>query len=460
MSLTLPQCYLADLPPEAQVTPALIRDAWLSVLRNREHYLVRRATSSILRDLESAAALWRAQDSPYRRLALDLGPAQTGFSAPILEEGLSQLFGSLTVAQLEAWVEQDLGHPSRLDAFCATGPERASHRRSKAVGPSALAHITAGNIPPAGVLNVVSGLLVRSAQFVKCAAGGSWVPRLFAHSLREINPHLGACLEIAEWPRERTDLTEALIADAECVTASGSDEAISALRSAVPVTKRFVAYGHRVSFAYIAADAMGPGQIETLAARAARDVCAWNQQGCLSPHVIYVQETGAEDFARHLAAALDAAEQTHPRGPLPDADAATIRSRRSFYEVRAAASRETRLWHSNPSTAWTVVYEANPQFQASCLNRFVYVKGVDALETALQGADRLRRHVSTVGLAASPAHASELAARLADWGVTRICPLGQMQDPPPLWRHDGRPALTDLVRWTDWEEEAPSHTHP
>jgi hypothetical protein len=59
--------------------------------------------------------------------------------------------------------------------------------------------------------------------------------------------------------------------------------------------------------------------------------------------------------------------------------------------------------------------------------------------------------VSTVGLAASDEIARELALTLARWGVTRICPIGQMQNPPLTWRHDGRPALGDLVRWTDYE---------
>jgi len=36
--------------------------------------------------------------------------------------------------------------------------------------------------------------------------------------------------------------------------------------------------------------------------------------------------------------------------------------------------------------------------------------------------------------------------------VTRVCPLGRMQQPSFSWRHDGRPSLGDLVTWTDWEQ--------
>src|SRR6185436_9407435 len=106
----------------------------------------------------------------------------------------------------------------------------------------------------------------------------------------------------------------------------------------------------------------------------------------------------------------------------------------------AANSPDTRLWQSNDSTAWTVVFETVPQFQISCLNRFIYVKEVADLTEMIHSADKVRSKISTVGLAASGEQAQTLATELARWGVNRICPLGQMQNPPLAWRHDGRPA--------------------
>jgi hypothetical protein len=184
-------------------------------------------------------------------------------------------------------------------------------------------------------------------------------------------------------------------------------------------------------------------------------VVAWNQLGCLSPHVIYVEHGGgvaAEQFAEMLAEELAKREEVEPRGEVPAETAATIASRRAFYEVRAAHSPDTRFWRSENSTAWTVVYEADARFQLSCLNRFIYVKGASDLKTALESADAVHGQVSTVGVAANEEKAKELAAGLAAWGVTRVCPLGQMQNPPLTWRHDGRPALGDLVTWVDWEK--------
>jgi hypothetical protein len=132
--------------------------------------------------------------------------------------------------------------------------------------------------------------------------------------------------------------------------------------------------------------------------------------------------------------------------------AAAIAARRGVYEVRAAhAPGDTRHWCSPDSTAWTVIYESDPRFQLSCLNRFVYVKSVPDLKTLLESVDSIRGQVSTVGVAMGGETAPEIARQLARWGVLRICPLGQMQNPPLTWRHDGRPALGDLITWTDVE---------
>ena len=159
-----------------------------------------------------------------------------------------------------------------------------------------------------------------------------------------------------------------------------------------------------------------------------------------------------ERFAELLADELARREQTEPRGELATPHAAAIASRRGIYEVRAAHSPETLMWHSKESTAWTVVFEADARFQTSCLNRFIYVKTVKDLTQLLQYAEVVRGKVSTVGIAAAEHQAEELAGQLARWGATRVCPLGQMQNPPLTWRHDGRPALGDLVTWTDWEK--------
>ena len=455
--MNLPNYFLADLPPEATLSPMMVAEACQALKRNREKYVAQRSTDQQVKLLCNLADEWQDAASPFRKLALEQGPGETGFSPATIGRGLDGFFRQITRENLHALLIQDLGGIQRLDELVAGGQGQSSDRAALAAAPEFLAHITAGNLPNPTLMSMVLGVLTRSAQFVKCARGAAFLPRLFAHSIYESDPKLGACLEIADWRGGSVELESALFAEADCVTVTGGDDALAAIRARAPHHLRLLAYGHRLSFGYVTGEALPSSfRARQVAARAADDVVAWNQLGCLSPHVIYVQQTGvvtAEGFAELLAEELEKREASEPRGELPVETAAAIAARRGFYEVRAAhAPGGTRHWCSRDSTAWTVIYESDPLFQLSCLNRFVYVKAVADLKTLLEGADSVRGKVSTVGVAGDGDKMPELANQLARWGARRICPLGQMQSPPLTWRHDGRPALGDLVTWTDWEK--------
>ena len=453
--MNLPNYFLADLPPEATLSPAMVMEACRTLKRNRAQYLAQRSTDSLVAVLCGVAEAWLKPDNAFRRRALESGLEKTGFSRATLQKGLDNFFRQFTPENFHALLVQELGDARRLDRFVENGSGEKLNRAALAVGPELLVHIAAGNLPNPALMSMVLGLLTRSAQFVKCAHAAAFLPRLFAHSIYDADTKLGACLEIAEWHGGNVELEAALFAEADCVTATGSDETLAAIRLCLPVKTRFLSYGHRVSFGFVAGAVLHGSHTRQIISRAADDVVAWNQLGCLSPHVVYVQtggEVSPEKFAELLADELERREQTEPRGELPAEHAATIASRRGIYEVRAAHSPETtQHWCSRNSTAWTVVYEADARFQLSCLNRFIYVKGVRDLTEALQNAETVRGQVSTVGLAVPEHKLEELAAQLARWGATRVCPLGRMQNPPLTWRHDGRPALGDLVTWTDME---------
>ena len=451
--MNLPNYFIADLPPEATVTAAMVGEACQTLKHNRETYLAGRSTLSLVETFCGLAEAWLHPEYPFRKLALQ-NAAAAGFSPATLASGLDAFFKPFTPENFNALLVQDFGHARRLDELVSTTTEEKHSGGAFVRGPELLAHIAAGNIPNPALMSLVLGFLTRSAQFVKCARGTSLLPRLFAHSLYEVEPKLGACLEIAEWPGGSAELEGALFAEADCVTATGSDETLAAIRAQLPVKTRLLGYGHRVSFGYVASGSLTSFNAKKVVARAATDIVAWNQLGCLSPHVIYVEHGGAvaaEHFAELLAEELAKREEAEPRGEVPVETAATIASRRAFYEVRAAHSPDTRFWRSENSTAWTVVYEADARFQLSCLHRFIYVKGVTDVKSVLESADSVRGQVSTIGLAAPEERMRELALPLARWGATRICPLGQMQTPPLTWRHDGRLALGDLVTWTDFE---------
>ena len=111
----------------------------------------------------------------------------------------------------------------------------------------------------------------------------------------------------------RRHLEEIAFRQADIVIASGSDESLTAIHR--HVRGRFIGYGHKVSFSVIGKEALA--QSQQLARAAAYDVALFDQQGCLSPQLIYVEEGGVirpKEFAALLARELTLlATTTSPR---------------------------------------------------------------------------------------------------------------------------------------------------
>src|SRR6266404_1775723 len=249
--MNLPNYFLADLPPEATLSAPMLNEACQTLRRNRQHYLANRPTESLVTLLSNFATRWLEPDYAFRELALE-SSGVAGFSRTTLARGLDAFFKQLTPENFQLLLEQDLGHSQRLDKIISSEPEQKASRASIATAPEFLVSVTAGNLPVPALQSIVFGVLLRSAQFVKCARGASLLPRLFAHSLYDADAKLGACLEIADWRGGNAELEKNLFDEADCVTATGSDETLDAIRQRLPARTRFLGYGHRVSFGYVA----------------------------------------------------------------------------------------------------------------------------------------------------------------------------------------------------------------
>src|ERR1043166_5685973 len=183
--MNLPDYFLADLPPEATLTEVMINEACQTLKHNREQYLAGRSTQSLINLLSETADNWLQPDFSFRGLALEKGPAATGFSQATLANGLDVFFKQITRENLHALLLQELGQAQRLDGFVSTQAEQKMQQAAMASGPEMLFQIAPGNVPCPTLLSMILGLLLRSAQFVKCASGGGAFARaVCALSLR------------------------------------------------------------------------------------------------------------------------------------------------------------------------------------------------------------------------------------------------------------------------------------
>ena len=97
--MNLPNYFLADLPPEATLSPAMITEACQTLKRNRERYLAQRTTHNLVHVLAEVAKGWLQTDNRFRKLALASGPAETGFSHATLAKGLDNFFRQFSLGE-------------------------------------------------------------------------------------------------------------------------------------------------------------------------------------------------------------------------------------------------------------------------------------------------------------------------------------------------------------------------
>jgi hypothetical protein len=186
----------------------------------------------------------------------------------------------------------------------------------------------------------------------------------------------------------------------------------------------------------------------------ARATAAYDQQGCVSPHVVYVESGGALEpkaLARAVAAALGDLELRLPRRKLSHAEALAIRNARTRAEFRGIAGRDSDVFGS-ADTSYTVIYDDDPALITSCLNRTLYVKAIpdaDEVPALLAPHRAVMQSVALAGI--SPAKTAALVHALVDCGVTRITTFEELPWPRMWWHHDGRGPLQELLTWHDVE---------
>lgn len=408
-------------------------------------------TGDIIAAIESAATRFSDPADPARITAERLLPAVTGYSVEMIRLVLDRATRDWSAPALRELLDREIPGAA-LERFV---PERGTASRTKAVGPRLALHICSGNVPGVAVTSIVRSLLVRAPTIAKTAAGEPVLAALFADALCEAEPRLAGSLAVLHWPGGDSPVEDEAIAAADTIVVYGGEEVVRSVRRRAPATARIVEHGPRASVGLVGRAALvDAATARAMAARVAWAVAMFDQQGCVSPHVVWVERgaTDVQEFAGFLAEALDALESELPRGTLDPAEAAAIREARTRAEFRAMEGDDIGLYEGE-AARWTVIREADAAFEPSCLNRTIRVKPLDRLEDAPELIAPFRGLIQTAALEGAAERTTDIAMRLADAGATRITDFRKMPWPPPAWHHDGRGSLRELLTWIDLETE-------
>ena len=448
---------------ELEVEVPLLTDAQMHVLaahvrRAAERSLHAMTVDAVIDVIDRAVArLLDTRDSLRRELD-DLLPVVTGFDAEMVSLGLTACLQTFRAPHLRRFVAQDFANPKVLDSFQPAVKGGAV----RAFGPALLAHVWAGNVPGLPLWSLACGLLVKAGSIGKLPSAEPVLASLFARLLAEVHPPLSDCLAIVWWKGGQPGPAATLYGEADTVLAYGSNGALREVREQVPIATRFIGYGHKVGVALVGRAALDRQRGPAAARRAALDIARWEQQGCYSPHAIYVERGGAltpRDFAQHVAAELANLGRRHPRRVLALVEAEAVAAWRRTVEWPALANPGTDAGGNellgDDTAPWALAFSETAQPLApSAGQRCVQVSAVDELDQVLPLLVPHAAHLQTVGLATTADELYRLGEALGRIGVTRIAPLGGMLQPEAGWHHDGRFNLLDLVRMVEIEQAA------
>ncbi|HEX2202762.1 MAG TPA: acyl-CoA reductase [Longimicrobium sp.] len=423
-----------------------------ALVEARARHLERRPVAEIVEVIDAVAARLLDPADVLRVTAEHALPAITHYSPPMVRRVLDRMAADWRAGPLRELLRSEFGDPRVLDGFQA---EPRHHGRVAAFGPRLATHVFSGNVPGVAVTSLVRSLLVKAATLGKTAVGEPLLAALFARGVAEADPGLGQCLAVTYWPGGDEEMERAALEHADAVVVYGGGDAVAAVRARTPAAARFLGYGPRISFGVVGRGRLTEERAADAACSAALDASTFDQQGCVSPHLFYVEEggeVGPAAWAALLAREMAAVERDLPRGQLAPGEASAIRQLRAEAEFAEAGGSGAALHASREGTAWTVIFDPDPAFSASCLNRVVRVKPVASLADVPALVAPYASVLQTVGVTAGAEEATELAAELGRLGASRVVPLGRMAWPPPFWHHDGHPPLRDLVRWCDLED--------
>jgi hypothetical protein len=163
---------------------------------------------------------------------------------------------------------------------------------------------------------------------------------LVLNALEDIDPDLVAGIAVLVWDYDQADIQDMLLSKANLVIAAASDETIDQVSAQIKIAKnkrkkpsatRFHAHGHKVSFSVIGSEVLSDGQkdhktgtplIDVVSLLATLDSIFWDQHGCLSSRVHFIQEGGSGyhspmEYAQSVNAHLKTLSQILPRGAWP-----------------------------------------------------------------------------------------------------------------------------------------------
>ena len=420
---------------------------------NNTQFLKKQNTTAIIELIDKAIERLLNRSDPFRLKAEKLLPVVTGFDPEMIRLSLTDYLKNFRKPQLLRFIAEDFSNPKILDEFQPI----IKGGFAKAFGPDCLLHIWAGNVPGLPLWSLISGLLVKAGNIGKVSNSEPLFASWFVQLLIDIEPRISDCLAIVCWEGGNTEQESVFLNNAEVVVAYGGNTALKEIQHRTPITTRYLPYGHKISFGIVSASVLDAQKSWVVAHKAANDIARYDQHGCYSPHVFFIESGGnisPRTFAHYLAHELSCFQEKFSRRSLNVNESIQLAHWRDDETLKLLSEPGSEVI-SDKDGLWTVTFtEDEGSFSLSGLNRTIRLVAVNSFEKIIPLITPYKQFLQTVGIAATPTEVFQLSEQLGQHGVTRISGLGSMTAPEAGWHHDGRFNLLDLITLTEIESSA------
>lgn len=308
----------------------------------------------------------------------------------------------------------------------------------------AVLHITPANTLSLPFMAAVEGLLAGNFNIVRTSHKDLGVSITLLNKLISLDTSGILAKYIITIQGLSKALLPALIQLVDGVSAWGGDSSLSALRNLIPVGCRFITWGHKLSFVYLADQSYCLEKFNAIA----KDICEFNQQACSSPQLILVNTSNWDklvEVGQIMAEAMsNTTNQYAVLTPSPQ-ETAEITTQMHLAELESAlGEQQIKIWESVDGS-WRIIVTDKAVMQPSPLFRTILINPAP-IETLVRLLQPYRHWLQTCALIAKSENYPSTAQTLLSAGITRITSPGAMHQEYPGEPHDGLYALPQLAR--------------
>lgn len=377
------------------------------------------------------AAEWLLDNAVEVADVLMTTSAQVPYSRPMLLEAFENT--------VRRWMDPDR-------AAALVREETQAPHNSRAVFPQVVFHNLAGNLFVSGWESITHATLLGAASLIRCSESDRIFPSIWAFALSKFSALGTDVAAVCEWDRSDFARLRAAAEATDAIVAFGGDDAVRSVREAAPWNHPFAGHGSTYSFSVVSGEELRHNPVEWLAEHCAYDFSLYDQQGCLSPRALFVEDVHSRDVDRFVDALHGAMvnwSKLLPRRRLSLPDSAALARARDSVLLDAACGGQSRRVSADQDP-FLITVKPTQQFQLGPVSRYVDIylyKDIAEVETALAP---YGGQVSTLGVVDPRRSAPGLIRSLR---VARVCEIGQMQKPPLSWCLDGQRPLQKMLKF-------------